>query len=100
MKTILATATLSAFLVVQPAQAAEQCENITNVKVNGMVCDFCARALEKVFSKRDEVEAIKVDLDAGVVRITTKPNQTIDDASINELITDSGYDISAIEKGC
>ena len=26
-------------------------KNLVNVEVNGMVCDFCARALEKVFSK-------------------------------------------------
>jgi len=27
-------------------------KNLAHVEVNGMVCDFCARALEKVFSKK------------------------------------------------
>ena len=33
------------------------------VDVLGVVCDFCATAMNKVFSKRDEVAAIYVDLD-------------------------------------
>jgi len=37
------------------------------VKVNGLVCDFCARALEKIFSKQDSVENIEVDLTTKMV---------------------------------
>ena len=33
------------------------------VDVLGVVCDFCATAMNKIFSKRDEVAAIYVDLD-------------------------------------
>ena len=37
--------------------------------VNGLVCDFCAQALKKVFQKEEAVKALKVDLDEGEVRI-------------------------------
>jgi Mg2+/Co2+ transporter CorB len=37
-------------------------ENIIDVATNGMVCDFCAQAIEKVFMKRKEVQGINVDL--------------------------------------
>ena len=76
------------------------CEDTINVKVDGLVCDFCARALEKVFGKRDDVEGIKVDLDNGNVVVAMKPGQTIDDDTLTQLITDSGYNVREIEKGC
>lgn len=70
-----------------------------DVKVNGLVCDFCARALEKVFGKRDDVSDIKVDLDKGVVVIQTIDDKDIDDATLTELINDSGYNVTSIERG-
>ena len=76
------------------------CENIINVKVNGLVCDFCARALEKIFGKRNDVAGIDVDLDNGLVRIAMKPGKTIDDTTLTQLITDSGYNVTSIDKEC
>ena len=76
------------------------CEDTINIKVNGLVCDFCARSLEKVFLKRGDVAGIKVDLGKGLVVIATKPGSAIDDATLTKLITDSGYNIAAIGRGC
>ena len=76
------------------------CDDTIHVKVNGLVCDFCARALEKVFGKRDDVEGIKVDLDNGSVVVVMKPGQTINDETLTQLITDSGYNVRDIERGC
>ena len=76
------------------------CEDTINIKVNGLVCDFCARSLEKVFLKRGDVAGIKVDLGKGFVVIAMKPGLTIDDTALTKLITDSGYNIAAIGRGC
>ena len=76
------------------------CEDTINIKVNGLVCDFCARSLEKVFLKREDVAGIKVDLGKGLIAVAMKPGSTIDDATLSKLITDSGYNISAIGRGC
>jgi hypothetical protein len=76
------------------------CEDIINIKVNGLICDFCARSLEKVFLKRDDVVGINVDLGKGLVAVAMKPGLTIDDTTLTKLITDSGYNISAIGRGC
>ena len=76
------------------------CENKVNVDVNGMVCDFCARAIEKVFSKKEEVSSIDVNLDEGKIIITMKDSQVIDNTTLTKLITDSGYDVVKINKGC
>ena len=76
------------------------CEDTINIKVSGLVCDFCARSLEKVFLKRGDVEGVKVDLGKGSVMVAMKPGLTIDDATLTKLIADSGYNVSAIQRGC
>ena len=96
-------AILSCMFMVFTSWAESQnppCEDQIVVQVNGLVCDFCARALEKVFGKRSDVLAIDVDLNQGKVSINMQSGQTIDDATLRELITDSGYNVVAINKGC
>ncbi len=74
------------------------CSNVINVEVNGLVCDFCARALEKTFGKRDEVANIEVDLDEAQVVVTLQDQQAMDDPTLTKLITDSGYNVVAIQR--
>ena len=48
------------------------------VNVNGMVCDFCARGIEKTFVKDKAVKRIDVDLERGKVLIAyTKEKKLI-----------------------
>lgn len=68
------------------------------VEINGLVCDFCARALEKVFGKREEVTGIDVNLDTKLVTIGFKKGADIDDATITKLITDAGYNVVKITR--
>ena len=68
------------------------------VNVNGMVCDFCARALEKVFMKEKSVSGLTVNLKAKAIKIHTKKNMDIEDNIIKERIKDSGYIVSSIER--
>lgn len=79
--------------------AAQLENNSVNVQVHGLVCDFCARALEKVFGKRDEVQNINVDLNNGNILIQFNEGQTIHNAELTSLITDSGYKVIGIERG-
>jgi copper chaperone CopZ len=63
------------------------------VSVNGLVCDFCARALEKVFSKEKAVQGIDVNLDTKIITINFNDGQSIDDERITQLITNAGYNV-------
>lgn len=81
-------------------QMTESCQQLVIAEVNGLVCDFCARALEKVFNKRSEVYGIDVNLDKGQVEIQFKHQQRIDDALLTKLITDSGYNVVKLTNGC
>lgn len=67
--------------------------------VNGLVCDFCARALEKLFGKEDAVESISVDLDEKVVTIHFNEGQSLSDERVTKLVTDAGYNVQAIRHG-
>jgi len=62
-------------------------------QVNGLVCDFCAQALKKIFKKETAVDYITVDLNGGVVEITLKPGQQISDERVADLIRKSGYSL-------
>ena len=73
-------------------------KNSVNVDVNGMVCDFCARALEKVFSEKQEVAAIDVDLDNGRISINFNNGADLEDSTIQKLVTNSGYDVVKINR--
>ena len=106
MKIIISAIALSLTAPLAMAQATEQAAPAANaaagetvtVNVNGLVCDFCAQSVKKVFKKRDAVETVDVDLDNGKVVVTMKPGQTLDDATVTELIRKSGYAVTGIDR--
>ena len=77
--------------------ASETGETVV-AKVNGMVCDFCAQAVTKVFGREDAVESVDVDLDNGQIKVAMKPGKTLDDAKIESLVRKSGYALVAVER--
>ncbi len=81
--------------VMNPTPAAGE---VISVKAKGLVCDFCARALEKLFGRREEVSSISVDLTSKLITIQLKEGQSMDDATVEKLVTDSGYNIESIER--
>lgn len=83
------------FVLTLPAISAED-KNVVYADVNGLVCDFCAQALEKVFSKKEEINSINVDLDTKVITIKFNDGKNLDDTTLTSLIVDSGYDVRAI----
>ena len=69
------------------------------VHVNGMVCDFCARGLEKVFKKEDAVGNIIVSLEQGTITIQLKKGKELSDSLITKLVTDNGISVEGIDRG-
>ena len=63
---------------------------IAVVNVQGMVCDFCARGIEKTFKKDKYVKKIDVDLSKGKVLIAYNNNQEIKFDDIKEKILING----------
>ena len=78
--------------------AAASAETI-RATVNGMVCGFCATAIEKTFRKEPEVKTVNVDLNNRLVTVTTKEGQALDDGKITHLLKNSGYSVVKIDRG-
>ena len=73
------------------------------IGVEGMVCDFCAQSIQKVFLKQAGVEKVDVNLDIG--KVTVKMADVFQDDEdgiynerIKQLFLDAGYDVSKIER--
>tara|TARA_B110000003_G_scaffold144119_1_gene145216 strand:+ start:242 stop:643 length:402 start_codon:yes stop_codon:yes gene_type:complete len=63
---------------------------IAVVNVQGMVCDFCARGIEKTFTKDKNVKKIDVDLSKGKVLIAYNNSQEVKFDDIKEKILING----------
>ncbi len=67
--------------------------------VLGVVCDFCALAMNKIFSKRQEVAAIYVDLDTKALNLVLVPGASMSDQTIADLAVQAGYRIAEVRRG-
>ena len=67
--------------------------------VLGVVCDFCAMAMNKIFSKREEVAAIYVDLDTKALNLVLTPGASMSDQTIADLAVEAGYRIAEVRRG-
>lgn len=68
------------------------------VNVKGMVCDFCARAVTKVFSKNDAIDGVHVDLDNGEIHVGLKPGMSLSDDAVETLVKKSGYALISVDR--
>ena len=60
------------------------------VDVKGMVCDFCARGIEKTFYDDKEVKKVSVDLGAGKVLVAYSDTKRIDIDEIKNIFLING----------
>ena len=67
--------------------------------VLGVVCDFCALAMNKIFGKREEVAAIYVDLDTKALSLVLVPGASMSDQTIADLAVQAGYRIAEVRRG-
>lgn len=101
MKLILLNLVLFLSIVFKLNQINSQ-ENENNeilyISINGLVCDFCARSIEKLFKKKSAVKNININLEEMLVTILLKKGETINNQIINQIIIDSGYDVKEIRR--
>ena len=76
--------------------AAVMAGDTVHVGVNGMVCDFCAQSLKKVFLKQGAVQKVDISLEDKLITLELKKGKAIDDATIKKLVVDAGYEVSSI----
>ncbi|HJS21549.1 MAG TPA: heavy-metal-associated domain-containing protein [Steroidobacteraceae bacterium] len=68
------------------------------MKVNGLVCAFCAQGIEKTLRKNPATEDVVVSLEHKLVAIATRDGQDITDADLTTALKDAGYDVKSITR--
>lgn len=71
--------------------------NTIKAEVNGMVCAFCAKGIEKKLKSLPETQSTFVDLSQRVVVLELKDGQNVSDAAFSQVIQDAGYSVAKIE---
>ena len=72
-------------------------DQVVVVSVQGMVCDFCARGIEKTFKKDIGVKKIDVDLANGKVLIAYAATAKIVNEDIEQKILSNGQTVTDIQ---
>ena len=93
---LAATPALADEHAMEPAQIVEMAD--VSVGLNGLVCDFCATALKKVFSKQKTVAHTYVDLDTKLLSVVFKDGESMSDEELRKLVKKAGYKATEIER--
>lgn len=67
------------------------------ISVNGMVCDFCARGIERTFKKDKSVQKIDVDLSRGKVLVIYNQSAKVDFEDIKQKILSNGQNATDLQ---
>jgi len=68
------------------------------MKVNGLVCGFCAQGIEKTLRKNPATTDVFVSLENKLVAIAVKDGQDIADTELRKALTDAGYTVKEIQR--
>lgn len=94
MKKVLLAAALFYF----SAQSTVFAGEVINVKVHGLVCDFCAQAIGIVLKRDPAVSGSNINLNSKIVTINLKNGRDLPNARINQLISSAGYNVVQINR--
>lgn len=68
------------------------------MKVNGLVCAFCAQGIEKQLRKFPATADVVVSLEQKLVAVALRDGQDIPDADLQHALTNAGYTVKVIER--
>lgn len=73
---------------------------VTTIKaeVNGMVCAFCAKGIEKKLNALPQKQAAFVDLKSRVVALQLKEGEEVSNEAFSKVIQDAGYSVAKLER--
>ena len=69
------------------------------MRVEDMVCAFCASSIEKKLKALPATSEIYINLEKRVVAITTKDGKAVSDDELKKIIVDAGYQLQSVERG-
>jgi copper chaperone CopZ len=66
--------------------------------VKGMGCPLCATNVRKSLERTPGVDAVNIDLGAGVVKVSARPNLAPEETALRKAVADAGFECSKIER--
>ena len=68
------------------------------LRVDGLVCAFCASSIDKKLRTNAATDDVLVSLEHKLVAIALKDGQTISDETLKAQVVDAGYEVKSIER--
>lgn len=68
------------------------------MQVDGLVCAFCAQGIEKTLRAQAATADVFVSLERHLVAVALKPDGTLTDATLRDVLTDAGYTVRSIDR--
>ena len=96
MTRILRTAVFALSLLLPVAAVAAQTQY--QLRVDGLACPFCAYGIEKELLRRDGVESLEIDINAGIVTITMAEGAAMTEAQASRIVEDAGFTLGGFEE--
>ncbi len=62
------------------------------IKVSGMKCEHCKKAVQKALLGIEGVDSVEIDLETGITQIDTSRDISLDE--IRKAIKEAGYEVS------
>ena len=78
--------------------AVTSAQEAYNLTVDGLACPFCAYGIEKQINALEGVESIEIDIDEGIVLVTTAEGAEIDEADFEQAVDDAGFTLRKVEQ--
>lgn len=77
---------------------AQDAPRTIEMKVDGLVCAFCAQGISKKLGKMEATQEVLVNLEKGVVAVALKPGQELPDEALRAVLTEAGYTVQGIQR--
>lgn len=77
---------------------AQDAPRTVEMKVDGLVCAFCAQGISKKLGKMEVTQEVLVNLERGVVAVALKPGQQVSDDALRSVLTEAGYTVQGIQR--
>jgi mercuric ion binding protein len=85
----------SLLIAAGPASAGS---TLWRLKVNGMVCSFCAQGVKRKLSEIPGVRSITVDMPTHTISLVTADGFKGGESSIRKAVQDAGYAMTSIQQ--
>ena len=66
------------------------------IHINGMLCQFCVKGIERQLTQLTGVIKVKISMDQNAVTVELSPSQTVTDEELGQAVERAGFEIKDI----